>query len=80
MSYRFLWLAFIIAPLDWLSVSKDWRKIEYLAKPAVILALLAWLGINNGVSGEMIWFEYGLFFSLIGDVCLLFPKSYLLQA
>ncbi len=75
MSYRFLWLAFIIAPLDWLSVSKDWRKIEYLAKPAVILALLAWLGINNGVSGEMIWFEYGLFFSLIGDVCLLFPKK-----
>jgi alkenylglycerophosphocholine/alkenylglycerophosphoethanolamine hydrolase len=75
MSYRFLWLAFTIAPLDWLSVSKDWRKIEYLAKPAVILSLLAWLGINNGVSGEMIWFGYGLFFSLIGDICLLFPNK-----
>lgn len=75
MSYLFLWIAIIIAPLDWLAVAFDWRKIEYLAKPAVILALLAWLGMNDGVSGEMIWFEIGLLFSLIGDICLLFPKK-----
>jgi len=75
MSYLFLWIAIITAPIDWLAVEKGWRIIEYLAKPAVILALLAWLGKNNGVNGGMIWFVIGLLFSLIGDICLLFPKK-----
>lgn len=75
MSYQFLWIAIFIASLDWLSVAKDWRKIEYIVKPAVILALIAWLGINDGVGGEMIWFVIGLLFSLIGDICLLFQKK-----
>ena len=75
MSYQLLWIAIIIAPLDWLSVAKDWRKIEYIAKPAVILALLAWLGFHDGVGGKMIWFVIGLLFSLIGDICLLFPNK-----
>lgn len=75
MSYQFLWIAIFIASLDWLSVAKDWRKIEYIVKPAVILALIAWLGINDGVGGEMIWFVIGLLFSLIGDICLLFQNK-----
>ena len=64
MLYQFHWIAIIIAPLDWLSVAEDWRKIEYIAKPAIILALLAWLGINDGVGGKMIWFVIGLLFSI----------------
>ena len=76
MSYLFLWIALIIATIDWLAVAKDWQRVEYLAKPAVIVALLVWLGANDGFSGWMIWFGIGLLFSLIGDICLMLPGGF----
>ena len=46
MTYEFLLLALIIAILDWIAVAKKWKRIEYFAKPATMLALLAWVGTN----------------------------------
>ena len=51
MTYEFLLLALIIAILDWIAVARKWKRIEYFAKPATMLALLAWVGINGGFQG-----------------------------
>ena len=75
MSYYFLFLALIIAVLDWIAVARKWKRIEYFAKPATMLALLAWLGVNNGFQGSMLWFALGLLFSLGGDIFLMLPRE-----
>jgi uncharacterized membrane protein YhhN len=75
MTYEFLLLALIIAILDWIAVAKKWKRIEYFAKPATMLALLAWVGINGGFRGPMLWFALGLLFSLGGDVFLMLPRE-----
>jgi uncharacterized membrane protein YhhN len=75
MSYTFFFLALIIAILDWIAVARKWKRIEYFAKPATMLALLAWLGINGGFQGSMLWFALGLLFSLGGDVFLMLPRE-----
>jgi uncharacterized membrane protein YhhN len=76
MSYLLLWFALIVAAIDWIAVSKHWRKVEYIAKPAFIVILLIWLGINNGFINWMIWFGIGLVFSLLGDIFLMLPGRY----
>jgi uncharacterized membrane protein YhhN len=75
MSYTFIWIALIVAVVDWVAVAKGWRKVEYVAKPAVMVALLAWLWQNSGFSGHLIWFAVGLACSLAGDVFLMLPRE-----
>jgi uncharacterized membrane protein YhhN len=75
MSYVFLFLALVIAVLDWIAVARKWQRVEYFAKPATMLALLAWLGVNGGFQGSMMWFALGLLFSLGGDVFLMLPRE-----
>lgn len=76
MSYLFLWIALIVAIIDWIAVARDWRRVEYIAKPAVIIILLVWLVINKGFSSWMIWFGIGLIFSFVGDIWLLLPEKF----
>jgi len=75
MTYGFFILAIIIAILDWIAVARKWRRIEYFAKPATMLALLTWVGVNGGFHGPMLWFALGLLFSLGGDVFLMLPRE-----
>jgi uncharacterized membrane protein YhhN len=75
MSYLFFFLALVIAILDWVAVARQWKRVEYFAKPATMLALLAWLGVNGGFQGPMSWFALGLLFSLGGDVFLMLPRE-----
>ncbi len=75
MSYFFFFLALVIAVLDWIAVARGWKRVEYFAKPATMLALLAWLGVNGGFQGPMMWFALGLLFSLGGDVFLMLPRE-----
>jgi alkenylglycerophosphocholine/alkenylglycerophosphoethanolamine hydrolase len=70
-----LWLAFIVALLDWVGIVKGWRKCGYFTKPGVILALLLWLGLVGGLHGWLIWFAIGLLCSLAGDVFLMLPRE-----
>jgi uncharacterized membrane protein YhhN len=75
MSYFFFGLAFLLAVVDWVAVSQGWKKLEYFAKPATMVALLAFVIQNGGLSGGMVWFVLGLAFSLAGDVFLMLPKE-----
>jgi uncharacterized membrane protein YhhN len=61
-----------VALTDWLAVARGWKKVEYLAKPATIILLMAYLGLMGGFNKmPMILFNSGLIFSLVGDVFLM---------
>lgn len=75
MNYFFFGLSFVLAVVDWIAVARGWKKLEYFAKPAMMVALLAFMIQNGGSSGEALWFTLGLAFSLAGDVFLMLPKE-----
>lgn len=73
--YFWLILALIFAGLEALAVSKNLRRMEYMAKPAVMVCLFIWLLLRTGLRGNMLWFGLGILFSLLGDVLLLVPHD-----
>lgn len=75
MSLTLIWIALLFALLDWIAVARAWKAVEYFAKPAVMVCLVAWLGVNGGWSGPLLWFTAGLVFSLAGDIFLMLPKE-----
>jgi uncharacterized membrane protein YhhN len=75
MNFLLLIFVLIIAIVDWIAVAWNWRKVEYIAKPAVMILLLIWFGQSTGFKGHLIWFALGLVFSLAGDVFLVLPKE-----
>jgi uncharacterized membrane protein YhhN len=64
-------LAFVFAALEALALWKSWGKLEYVAKPAVMICLFLWLYLSTGLQGNMFWFGVGILFSLAGDVLLM---------
>jgi uncharacterized membrane protein YhhN len=68
-------LAILSAIIEWIAVYKSWRKVEYAAKPGVLLFLLAWFILTCGLRGAVIWFGLGILFSLVGDVFLMFSNE-----
>jgi len=64
-------LAFVFAVLEALAMWKNWNGLEYVAKPAVMICLFAWLYLNTGLQGLTLWFGVGILFSLVGDVLLM---------
>jgi len=68
-------IAVVIVFVDWIALTGQKKRIDYFAKPVVIIALLIWLALNGNLSGHLIWFFIGLLFSLAGDVFLLLPKE-----
>ena len=68
-------LAVLFAGLEALAIWKGRRRVEYVAKPAVILCLIAGLAVGTGLQGSAFWFGLGLFFSLLGDVILMSPSE-----
>ena len=75
MSYFLISCALIIAVVDWFAVAKNWKKLEYFAKPGVIILLIVWLLINDGYQSPTIYFLSGLLFSLVGDIFLMMPDE-----
>ena len=75
MSLTLIWVALLFAALDWAAVARGWKVLSYIAKPAVMVCLIAWLGVNGGWSGVLLWFTAGLIFSLAGDIFLMLPKE-----
>jgi uncharacterized membrane protein YhhN len=68
----FFSLLFLVAAIDWVAVARGWKKVEYIAKPAVMLLLLGILTLVCGFSClPLICFGLGIFFSLAGDVFLM---------
>ena len=64
-------LALIFAGLESFALRKDLNKLEYVAKPAVMVCLFVWLYLNTGLQGLTLWFGIGILFSLAGDVLLM---------
>jgi uncharacterized membrane protein YhhN len=76
----FLIAAFIFAALEALALSKNWDRLEYIAKPAVMVVLFIWLYTSAGLNGALLWFGLGILFSLAGDVLLMISLEKLFLA
>ena len=77
----YLWpiLALICAVLEVIAVSKNLQRLEYFAKPAVMICLFLWLYSSTALQGNAFWCGLGILFSLAGDVLLIsFDKMFLL--
>ena len=68
-------LALIFALLEAIAVSRNLDRLEYLAKPAVMICLFLWLFTATGLQGNAFWFGLGILFSLAGDVLLMLPRA-----
>lgn len=64
-------LAIAFAALQALVLWKNWGRLEYVSKPAVMICLFAWLYSTTGLQGVAFWFGLGILFSLAGDVFLM---------
>jgi uncharacterized membrane protein YhhN len=62
---------FLAALAEWWAVWKGRKRLEYFAKPTVMIALFAWLVKTAGLQGALLWFGIGILFSLAGDVFML---------
>ena len=70
---------------DWIAVPGGrrrrrawWRRVEYVCKPATVLALIvaaAALDPAAGADARQRWFVAALVFSLAGDVLLMLPRD-----
>ena len=67
----FLLFAILFAALESLALWKYWLKLEYIAKPAVMISLFLWLFTSTGLNGALLWFGLGIILSLTGDVLLM---------
>jgi uncharacterized membrane protein YhhN len=73
-------LALIFAALESLALWKKWTRLEYLAKPAVMIILFLWLLTSVGLDGAALWFGLGILLSLTGDVLLMISLDRLFLA
>jgi uncharacterized membrane protein YhhN len=65
----------ILAILDWVAADRKIKPLEYVAKPATMLALLWWIWQSAGWGGSMLWFTLGAVLCLAGDVFLMVPRD-----
>lgn len=70
--YVWLIMASLFAALEVFAALKNRRKLEYVAKPAVMAWLFLGLVVSTRLQGNMLWFGLAILFSLAGDVLLMF--------
>lgn len=80
MNILFLIAALSFAALSALAVWKNLPRLEYIAKPSVMIALFLWLWKSAGLNGALFWFGLGILFSLAGDVLLMIAPQRLFLA
>jgi uncharacterized membrane protein YhhN len=64
-------LATLFAGLESYALWSGKRRLEFIARPAVMLCLSVWLYLSAGWQGAALWFGLGTLLSLAGDVFLL---------
>ncbi|HSQ27753.1 MAG TPA: lysoplasmalogenase [Anaerolineales bacterium] len=74
MTTAILGVGLCLAVIDWIAVGLRVRWLEYIAKPGVMLLILAWLISNGGLFKPLVWFTAGAAFALVGDVFLMLPS------
>jgi uncharacterized membrane protein YhhN len=66
----------VCAVLDWVAVWADRKALEYVFKPATLVALMGVaLTLDPADDAARAWFVAALVFSLAGDVFLMLPKD-----
>jgi uncharacterized membrane protein YhhN len=76
MDFTLILIALLGAIIDWFAVEKNWKVVEYFAKPSVAFLLIIWLLLFGGYQGQLLFFTLGLIFCLAGDIFLLFPGRF----
>jgi uncharacterized membrane protein YhhN len=75
-SWVLLALTVVIAAADWFAVATSKRRIEYVAKPAVMVGLIAVaIALHPVSSTERAWFVGALALGLLSDVFLMLPQD-----
>ncbi len=75
------WIAALgFAALESLALWKKWTRLEYIAKPAVMIILFLWLWTTTKLSGAPLWFGLGILISLTGDILLMISLDRLFLA
>jgi uncharacterized membrane protein YhhN len=70
------WSSVVVALIDWYAVGTNRKKIEYAAKPTVMILLILWFLLQGVASTRMGWFfTLGMVFCLLGDVLLMLPQD-----
>jgi uncharacterized membrane protein YhhN len=64
--------AAIAAVADWIAVAREWKPLEWVAKPATLALLLLWGALGPNASWALL---AALTFSLLGDVYLMLPAD-----
>lgn len=71
--------AALAAGVDWVAVATDDRRLEYVAKPAVLTALVVAAAVIPADRTDLVdrrwWFVAALVFCLAGDVLLMVPHD-----
>ena len=67
----YLLTALVFAALEALALWKNWVKVEFAAKPTVMIVLFIWLMTSVGLSDSLLWFGMGILFSLVADILLM---------
>jgi len=68
--------ALLAAVTDWIAVAASRRRLEYVAKPAVMVALIALaVALRPAEPTERIFFVVALAFGLLSDVFLMLPQD-----
>ncbi len=82
MTLAGVWVSLVVAAVDWVAVARQWKWLEFFAKPAVMVVLLAWLALRAAAApawpAPLLAFALGLLFSLLGDVFLMLPSRFFL--
>ncbi len=72
-------LAAVAAVVDWLAVGTANRRLEYAAKPAVLVALVTAAAVipagDTDLADRRWWFVAALSCCLVGDVLLMLPRD-----
>jgi len=72
-------VACVAAVVDWWAVARDDDRVEYAAKPAVLVALTAAAAVlpadHTDLWHRKWWFVAALVCSLLGDVLLMLPRN-----
>jgi len=75
-AWGLLGLTLLIAVVDWVAVVTDNRTVEYVCKPATMVALIGMvLALTPHTPHLRLWFVVALVCSLAGDVFLMLPQD-----
>ena len=75
-AWALLAVAAVVAVADWVAVTREWKRVEYVCKPATLVLLIGVaLTLDPAHDAQRAWFVAALVLSLAGDVFLMLPRD-----